>query len=63
MWNFADFVYNPIFIPILNGAISMLVFKYFLGIGDMGELWKLGLIIAGVSFVSVFIQGWIGNMK
>lgn len=63
MWSLSEFIYNPIFIPILNGLLSMLVFKYFLGIGDMSELWKLGLIIAGVSFVSTFIQGWLGTMK
>ena len=63
MWNFSDFIYNPVFIPLLNGLLSALVFKYFLSISDNSELLKLGLIIAGVSFVSVFIQGWIGNMK
>ena len=63
MWNFSDFIYNPVFIPLLNGLLSALVFKYFLSINDNSELLKLGLIIAGVSFVSVLIQGWIGNMK
>ena len=63
MWNFSDFIYNPVFIPLLNGLLSALVFKYFLSISDNSELLKLGLIIAGVSFVSVLIQGWIGNMK
>lgn len=63
MWSLSEFIYSPVFLPIVNGLLSMLVFKYFLGISDMGELWKLGLIIAGVSFVSTFIQGWIGSMK
>ncbi len=63
MWNFSDFIYSPIFVPLLNGVLAMLVFKYFMGIGDMGELWKLGLVVAGVSFVSVIIQGQLGSMK
>ena len=62
MWSFSDFIYSPIFVPLLNGLLSALVFKYFLGITDMGELWKLGLIVGGVSFVGTFLQGWMGSM-
>ena len=62
MWSLSEFIYSPVFLPIVNGLLSILVFKYFLGITDMPELYKLGLIIAGVSFVSTFVQNWLGAM-